>query len=52
MKFDRFFAEISISEKYSKFEVVFDGAKKLRGARTPYDFFNIYIKVNKNIFLD
>jgi hypothetical protein len=34
MKFDRFFAEISISEKYSKFEVVFDGVKKLRGVRT------------------
>lgn len=50
MKFDRFFAEISISEKSSKFEVVFDGAKKLRDVKTTHGFFIIYIKANKNIF--
>lgn len=51
MKFGRFFIEILISERSSKFEVVFDGVKKLRKARTPsWLFFIIYIKANKNIF--
>jgi len=50
MKFGRFSAEISISKKSSKFEVVFNEIKKLRGIRTPYRFFIIYIKVNKNFF--
>jgi hypothetical protein len=46
-----FFTEISISERSSKFEVVFDGAKKLRKARAPpMVIFIIYIKANKNIF--
>ena len=51
MKFGRFFTEILISERPSKFEVVFDEVKKLRNARTPsWLFFIIYIKANKNIF--
>lgn len=51
MKFGRFFIEISISERSSKIEVVFDGAKKLRNTRIPsWLFFIIYIKANKNIF--
>jgi hypothetical protein len=50
MKFGRFFAEISISKKSSKFEGVFNEVKKLRGIRIPWGFFIIYIKVNKNIF--
>ena len=41
---------MSISKKSSKFEVVFNEVKKPRGIRTPYGFFIIYIKVNKNIF--
>ena len=43
MKFGRFFTEISISEISSKFEVVFDGAKKLRNARAPHGYFLVFI---------
>ena len=50
MKFGRFFTEILISERFSKIEVVFNGAKKLRDIRTPIAIFIIYIKANKNIF--
>jgi hypothetical protein len=35
MKFVRFSAKISISKKSSKFEMVFNEAKKLRDIRTP-----------------
>lgn len=50
MKFGRFSAEISISKKSSKFEVVFNEIKKLRVVITTLWLFIIYIKANKNIF--
>lgn len=43
MKFGRFFIEISISERPSKFEVVFNGVKKLRNARIPHGYFLLFI---------
>ena len=39
MKFGRFLREILISERFSKIEVVFDGAKKPRDIRTTHGYF-------------